>query len=377
MNSATASNGWPGHCLADGKPIRRVLFFGCNMSRSRCTGGLVDALRSHGLEVKWLNMATLRRRLGARLARSWARAVHRRYQPDLVFVFHTALPMELLSEFRAQTPTVLWMEEALEGLDEQQIDYLRQGHLVAMSNPARFPILREHGLDNMIFEMSGFSPRFHHPVGPMRKRCDVAFIGASGKNSFRGEVLAAVSERFSTEIFGARWEGWKDRSPRLKINGPIKPRGYRRVCATSRIVIGLNEVNDDELYFSNRTWLTLACGGFHLTHYVPKLEKVFTDGEHLAWFDGLDECLEKIEYYLAHDVERERIARTGHELAMAHHQYAHRVSDILEALSEIDSRGLRHGAYSEEEMPFPGLRAEGPGKKSAGASRISTTPVAD
>ena len=43
-------------------PVRRVMFFGKNMSRTRCTGGLVDALQRHGVEVRWRNLVTMRRR---------------------------------------------------------------------------------------------------------------------------------------------------------------------------------------------------------------------------------------------------------------------------------------------------------------------------
>src|SRR5262249_30519406 len=65
------------------------------------------------------------------------------------------------------------------------------------------------------------------------------------------------------------------------------------------------------LYFSNRTFLTLACGGFHLTHYVPELERMFTNRRHLVWFHSDDECLDLIRYYLARPRARRAIARAG------------------------------------------------------------------
>ena len=44
----------------------------------------------------------------------------------------------------------------------------------------------------------------------------------------------------------------------------------------SRLVEICRHLRDDvELYFSNRTWLTLGCGGFLLTRYVPSLEELF------------------------------------------------------------------------------------------------------
>ncbi len=77
------------------------MFFGKNMSRTRCTGALVEALRHHGVQVSWYNMATMRRWLGSRGAASWARGAWRRKAPDLVFVFGQDLLRPLLEEFTA------------------------------------------------------------------------------------------------------------------------------------------------------------------------------------------------------------------------------------------------------------------------------------
>ena len=89
------------------REIRRVLFYGKSMSRTRCTGALVDALREHGLEVRWRNLATLRRWFGRDIAARLARAEFRQFRPDLVFVFFRDLPRALLAEFRKHASVVL------------------------------------------------------------------------------------------------------------------------------------------------------------------------------------------------------------------------------------------------------------------------------
>src|SRR5690606_9191815 len=61
-------------------PVRRVLFFGKSMSRTRCSGAIVDALREHGVEVRWRNLVTLRRWFGTSAANRLARAEFRRYR---------------------------------------------------------------------------------------------------------------------------------------------------------------------------------------------------------------------------------------------------------------------------------------------------------
>lgn len=310
-------------------PVRRVLFYGKSMSRTRCTGALVEALRDHGIEVRWRNLVTWRRWFGPNLATRMARAEFKRFKPDTVFVFFRDLPMVLASEFRQDARIVIWCEEALESLDGSIVDYFELADLVCMSNPARFPWLRERGLDNMAFLMSGFTPRFHHPAPAQPKRRDVAFIGGPGRKGQRAAFLTRVSERFDTEVFGMHWDRWAHLGGKLRVQRAVRNRGYARVCATSRIVLGINEVNDDTYYFSNRTFLTLACGGFHLTHYVPRLENVFRHGEHLAWYRDEDDALDQIEYWLARDDERARVAAGGHAEVMEHHRYFHRVARIV------------------------------------------------
>ena len=328
----------PGACAGAKPPSRphrqveRVLFFGKNMSRTRCTGALVDGLQRHGLSVKWQNYATIRRWLKKPgLARAWVRRTFRRFRPDMVLVFCRDLPLDLLIELRREVPVVLWVEEAMHDITEEHIEYMRHADLVCTSNPARIPFLREQGVENVTFLMSGFSSRYHHPeprTEPFKR--DVVFIGGPGAHGQRVDFLARVSEEFDTEIFGLGWEPWLAANPRLRVQEPVRARGFRKLCATSRIVLGLNQFNDDPLYFSNRTWLSLACRGFHLTHYIPGLETVLRDGEHLAWYHDATECIERIGYFLEHEDKRARIAEAGCRLAHDEHQYYNRITNILE-----------------------------------------------
>ena len=322
-------------------PARKVLFYGKSMSRTRCTGALVHSLREHGLEVRWRNMATLRRWFGATLAIKIARAEFRSYRPDVVFVFFRDLPALLMDEFRCDARIVVWCEEALEALDGSVVDYFALADIVCMSNPARFAWLRERGIDNMVFLMSGFSPRFHRPAPKQAAKRDVAFIGGPGRRGQRASFLAEVSKRFDTEVFGLHWQRWRHVTGDLRTSSPVDNRGYAKVCASSRIVLGMNEVNEDIYYFSNRTFLTLACGGFHLTHYVPRLENVFRNGDHLVWYRDEEDALQQIEYWLQRDDERAVIAAGGHAEVLKQHGYFHRVARVLHWLrTGLPSNGL-------------------------------------
>jgi len=304
------------------------------MSRTRATGGLVEALAIHGLDVKWLNMATLRRWLGREMALRYARRTFARFAPDLVFVFCRDLPVELMRDFRKSARTVVWVEEPLDDMGQDYVDYLAHAHAVFMTNPSKFEWLSERGIDHAAFVLEGFSSTFHYPVQPDGRIRDLVFIGGPGRDGQRARFLAEVARAFSLEVYGKGWEKWERRYPDLCVRGPVKTSRYRKLCASSRIVLGLNQVNYDPLYFSNRTFFSLACRAFHLTHYVPRLEKVFQDGVHLAWYEGLDDCLQKIAYYLERPDERARIAEAGWRCACSEHQFTARIAYILQTLED-------------------------------------------
>lgn len=327
-------NAGEGRIVPPALPIRRVMFFGKSMSRSRTTGGLVDGLRANGVDVWWRNFAKLRRRFGSSWAIRKLRREFARWQPDLVFVFCMDLPRVLLDEFSERTRVVQWVEELCLIGPETQIDYMRPADLVCLSNPSLLSTVRERGLDNACFEMSGFSPRFHYPVGPRAATRDVAFIGGPGRDGGRADFILRIADRHVIDVFGVGWGPWLGAHPNLRVNRPVGPRGFRRVCAESRIVIGMNQLGGAPRYFSNRIWQTLGCGAFHLTGFEPEIDQVFARGEHLDWFVDDEDASDLIERYLPDEAARSRIAEAGHRLALEQHQYRHRIESVLARLTD-------------------------------------------
>lgn len=55
----------------------------------------------------------------------------------------------------------------------------------------------------------------------------------------------------------------------------------------------------------------MACGGFLLSNYQVELAEYFEQGKHMIMYESIGDAIEKIEYYLAHDAEREAIAGAG------------------------------------------------------------------
>lgn len=110
---------------------------------------------------------------------------------------------------------------------------------------------------------------------------------------------------------------------------------YVQVCASSAIVLGINTVNSVELYFSNRTFLTLASGGFHLTEYVPHLEEMFENRRHLVWYHSVEECLTLVDYYLKRPAARARIAKHGQAWTRRRYGMGRQLTKILNLLETL------------------------------------------
>lgn len=81
-----------------------------------------------------------------------------------------------------------------------------------------------------------------------------------------------------------------------------------------------------------RVWDILGAGGFVLTNYQVELNSYFENGKELVYFDGIDDCLRKADYYLSHADERMSIAANGLANVRKHHSYEMRIQCILEII---------------------------------------------
>lgn len=82
-----------------------------------------------------------------------------------------------------------------------------------------------------------------------------------------------------------------------------------------------------------RAFDIMGSGGFLLSNYQEDFFDFFVPGEDFDFFDGEDDFLAKIEYYLTHDKERIAIAQNAFEKVANNHTYAHRVDTMLEIAS--------------------------------------------
>ncbi len=74
----------------------------------------------------------------------------------------------------------------------------------------------------------------------------------------------------------------------------------------------------------------MGAGGFLLTNYQPELEEHFEDGKSLAVFNSFEEAVDKADYYMKHEAERERIADAGRMIVEKHYSYSQAMGVLLD-----------------------------------------------
>lgn len=147
----------------------------------------------------------------------------------------------------------------------------------------------------------------------LAKIYDIVFIGNTISKHYleRVRLLKLISEKFNLKIFRG-------------VYGEEMAKIYSQAKTVSN-----KSVRGD---LNMRIFEVLPCGSLLITERLKPeagLEELFQDRKHLVLYDNENDLLEKIDYYLSHESEREEIAQEGHKEALRKHTYEHRAEEML------------------------------------------------
>ncbi len=195
-------------------------------------------------------------------------------------------------------------------------------------------LYRRHGAREVRHLPSGFDLEHHRPLdlSPEDQRrygCDVVFIAtyAPGRERYLGP-LAALDVDLA--IWGNGWQGCRDRRIRRCYRGsPLTGDDYAKGLSGARIGLGLlSPLVPDRS--TTRSVEIPACGTFLLAERTDEHRSLFREGEEAALFDGEEELVEKVGYYLEHAADRRRIAAAGRRRCLdGGYSYQHQLRSIL------------------------------------------------
>ncbi len=143
----------------------------------------------------------------------------------------------------------------------------------------------------------------------------------------RTQILSMIGERFTVNLF----TGDKSFLPKGVSN-----RGKIDYYDEMPYVFKSTDINLNITLRSIQKGIPLrcmdimGCGGFLLSNYQEDMLSFFSPGEDYVFYENRQDLMDKIEYYLQHEDERQAIARSGYEKIKSGHTYKHRLDEIFD-----------------------------------------------
>ena len=323
--------------------------------------------RGHELAVFWRERSSRnpRFRAGFTPAKA-AQALVQRLPPQLNPQVHqrNRQLLQMVEEFR---PDVLWLVAGNRVILPETLASIRQRHncqllYVGGESPLVFDYtldnqaaslwdlalvndyyhcfqLRELGTRQAIsLPVTAMDPDFHFPR-PLDDRrraalaCDVAFVGTLLPDHIYGErvrALAALRD-FDPGIWSVH-----DLPPVLRpfLRGEALGEAMLDIVSAAKLTV--NPHGQTMQYGGNmRLFEAAGVGTLQITDDRPGVDKWFTPGENILTFRDEADLRDKVAYFLAHDDEREEMARRAREHVLAHHRYDQRVEQVEALLAAL------------------------------------------
>lgn len=196
---------------------------------------------------------------------------------------------------------------------------------------------------------SWFIPEWMRPVTltaeeEERYRSDVTFIGHYEADGRVEMLKAIVDRRIGLRLFGpgkregsGDWDRAVGAFAQMRHLVPVRAvwnEDYNRALCGAKIALCfLSKLNRDT--YTRRCFEIPASGTLMLSEYTPDLATLFKEGVEAEFFRSEAELVEKVEYYLANEDARTRVADAGRRRVIADGHDV--VSRMREMLSHIET----------------------------------------
>lgn len=156
---------------------------------------------------------------------------------------------------------------------------------------------------------------FFRPVPPKDEyRCDVLVLGAVHPD--RIEPVKALVQNFDTHVRGENWENHG-----VTNRGIVLGEEALSVLSSARIAVIFSRTITGHPGLKVGVFDFLSAGCLVLTDDIPELHEYFEVGREIVAFQGTEDLLAKIRYYLDHPQEADAIRQAGREKVINHYTW--------------------------------------------------------
>lgn len=238
------------------------------------------------------------------------------------------------------------------GFDEA---WLLDYDLVATTKSFQVDYLADRmGADRVAMVHHGYVPDLHRrrvPTGEVPNYLwDIAYVGNASVNklAWLSEVARALPDA-SMIVVGNDWRRLAAGTPleRFVLGHPLVGDHFARVVEHSRINLAVHygdagSAHGWEDKVSTRTFEIPACGGFMLHVDNDEVRTLYEPGSEIDVFNGKEQLIDRIGYYLANEAERAVMAEAGHARCVPAYSLEARAGEIAAVLMERGLLEARH-----------------------------------
>lgn len=187
-----------------------------------------------------------------------------------------------------------------------------------------------------VINANGFEERVLAELRHGEKLYNTTFVGGLGDKFWLNRTRCARYLAQNTDIkwWGYNEEVFEKNDPLIKVHqGLTAGLEMLQIYRDSKIVFNDYGEIADGMGVNQRIFEVLGVGSFLLTRKADNLEETFPKGLFEVFTDEKD-CLDKINYFLRNEKEREEIAAAGQQHVLKNYSYKNLASEIDRVLRE-------------------------------------------
>lgn len=190
--------------------------------------------------------------------------------------------------------------------------------------------LRSMGAKYVQYSPKSYDETWIKFLKPRQKLHDISFIGSF--ETERAEAIYALAlAGFEVNIWGNGWRKWVNKHPKMIVHQrPLYHIDMIVKIEETRInLCFLRKLANDKS--TNRTFEIPACAGFMMAEYTDEQHSFFPSRTSAIYFKTHSELIQKVQYFLANEEERDTIALMGHKVCVtSSFSYKDRCKDFIE-----------------------------------------------
>lgn len=303
---------------------------------------IYDTLCQQNNQVSYLNPSTFKKQIGHKLMRALTKLsnkqtyyYHPKYSqkvsdtihnlsPEIILVIGFTYPhvaRQTLFKLKKQLKFELFLWDTESGnmlSNPKKLDFFLKNEITLYDHVFSFSKNMAAYMNNLGYKHVSFFPYGSKTAienTNTSKTQDLLFVGIPDvRRLFYLEKL----QDHNINIYGKRWESF---SPILSQKlleritfENVWGNELNKCIKQSKIILNINNHlwNSFESGVNLRIFEALSLKSFILTDYCEELKDLFELGKEIETFKTSEELIDKIDYYLKHDSEREKIAKNGH-----------------------------------------------------------------